>query len=361
MAAAAPQDTFRFGLLTDIQCADKEDTQFEGRTRHYRQVPDKLRAAVGELLRLHADGGRVDSHARAAAGAPAPAPASPGSDSDAANNAGAPAPPPALAGAAAGVGVVPPGLAALLHLGDMIDGYPGDPSDTARSLTDLNLVISELGRAEAAGVRVVHTLGNHDLAVPRAELAVALGLPAGRGGYHSARLAEGWRVVVLDTTEISVYGRGEGAPETAEARATLAALAAAGAPNATEWNSGAGAAQRAWLRAELAAAAAAGERVVAAAHHPLAEGSAPAHYLAWDHAELRAALEDTPGLVPLVLTGHFHAGGAVRSNGTSYVTLEGLVEAPPGSNAYAVVEVAPAAGTITVHGGGYATSRVLAI
>lgn len=91
------------------------------------------------------------------------------------------------------------------------------------------------------------------------------------------------------------------APETAEAHRVFADLKARGAPNAMDWNSGAGAAQLGWLRAELAAAAAAGERVIAAAHHPLVEGSAPAHYLAWNHEEIRAALEERPGLVPLVV------------------------------------------------------------
>ncbi len=57
------------------------------------------------------------------------------------------------------------------------------------------------------------------------------------------------------------------------------------------------------------------------------------------------------------LTGHFHAGAAAEVNGTHYVTLEGLVEAPSGSNAFAVVTIG--ADAITIRAGGYASSRVL--
>jgi hypothetical protein len=49
----------------------------------------------------------------------------------------------------------------------------------------------------------------------------------------------------------------------------------------------------------------------------------------------------------------------MQVNGTHYVTLEGLVESPTGSNSFAVVSVSPADGTITIAGGGYASGRVL--
>lgn len=148
----------------------KDNTHFEGRTRHHRQVPAKLRAAVNAFLHAHAASPAANNAAGGAAGGP---------------------------------------LAALLHLGDMIDGYPGHPDGAALSRRDLGLVLAELGRVEAAGPRVFHTLGNHDLAVPRAELAAALQLPEGSSGYYAAPLAEGWRLVVLDTTDISLYGRGQ--------------------------------------------------------------------------------------------------------------------------------------------------------
>lgn len=88
-------------------------------------------------------------------------------------------------------------------------GHAGAPDNEARSAADLATVTSELARLSEAGVPVRHCLGNHDLAVPRPRLLASLGLPplpAGSSGYFSAPLAEGWRLVVLDTTEVSVYG-----------------------------------------------------------------------------------------------------------------------------------------------------------
>jgi hypothetical protein len=63
---------------------------------------------------------------------------------------------------------------------------------------------------------------------------------------------------------------------------------------------------------------------------------------------------------PLQLAGHYHPGGAaVGPTGVHYVTLEGLVEAPEGSNAYALVDVFN--DRIRVRGYGAATSRELAL
>jgi 3',5'-cyclic AMP phosphodiesterase CpdA len=95
----------------------------------------------------------------------------------------------------------------------------------------------------------------------------------------------------------------QGAPNAAEARRWLDAHPASEHPNAQPWNGGLSAAQFAWLHAELAAAKAGGERAIVACHHPLAPGSAPAHYLAWDHAAIRAALEEAPGVVALAVGG----------------------------------------------------------
>ena len=66
-----------------------------------------------------------------------------------------------------------------------------------------------------------------------------------------------------------------------------------------------------------------------------------------------------PHFASTQLTGHFHAGGAVKANGVHYVTYEGLVEAPPGSNSYAIVEVGD--NKISIRGGGYGASRDLKI
>jgi hypothetical protein len=48
-----------------------------------------------------------------------------------------------------------------------------------------------------------------------------------------------------------------------------------------------------------AAAAAADQRVIVACHHPLAPGSAPEQYLAWNYQELLALLEQHAGTLSI--------------------------------------------------------------
>ncbi|KIZ05411.1 hypothetical protein MNEG_2546 [Monoraphidium neglectum] len=328
--AWAEAPLFTFAVLSDIQYADKEDGHFDGRTQRFRQVPAKLKGVVDAILTEHTrllqrgGGSGGDSGGGAAAGLDGAASGG-GADGGSSDGGG---------GAPAG------GLVAALHLGDIIDGYgPDDPDHDLKSRRDLDLILAQLDRLPAAGVPLRHVLGNHCFAVPRAELLGRLGFPQGSSGYYSARLAPGWRLLVLDTTDISLFGHEEGSPEAAEAAAWLAAHPTPAHPNAQPWNGGVGAAQAAWLRAQLDDVAAEGGRVVVAAHHPLAPGAAPDAYLGWGHAELRAAFEERPGVVALVLAGHYHPGGAAEVGGLHYVTCEGLLEAPPGSDAYAFVDV----------------------
>lgn len=126
--------------------------------QRHREVPGKLRAAVDDIIRVHKE----------------------------ASN--------------------PGGLAAALHLGDIIDGYANDPDEEARSAHDLDAVLAELQRLEAAGVPMRHVFGNHCFALPRAVLLQRLGFPEGSSGYYSVELGPGWRLVVLDTTDLSLYG-----------------------------------------------------------------------------------------------------------------------------------------------------------
>lgn len=61
----------------------------------------------------------------------------------------------------------------------------------------------------------------------------------------------------------------------------------------------------------------------------------------------------------LALAGHDHMGGCACINGRHFVTLEALLEAPPGSNAFAVLHVF--GDRIRIAGSGSVTSRELAV
>lgn len=89
-------------------------------------------------------------------------------------------------------------LACVLSLGDLVDGRESEEATTA----DLRRVMAQFGRL---AVPVHHTIGNHCLKhLPRASLLAALKL---QSSYYCAELAPGWRLLVLDTTELSTHGR----------------------------------------------------------------------------------------------------------------------------------------------------------
>lgn len=285
-ASTPPEPLFRFGLLADVQYADKADAG----ARRYRLALEHLDDCVADLI---------------------------GRD-----------------------------LAFVVQLGDVIDGR-GEPGG---SRIDLEQVLSRL---ESIGVPLVHVVGNHCLAVPRTELLPRLGLESGRQSF--AR--DGWRFLVLDTLELSVCGVPADDPLAVEAESWLLENADSGELNVQRWNGGAGAAQRAWLQSELVAAEAAGERVVVLGHLPiLLEASGP-YYLLWDHAEVLELLQSTPAVLTY-LAGHDHSGGYAQQAGIHHLTLPSMLEAPKGTNAYAVVEVWP--DRLEVRGVGEVTDRTLA-
>lgn len=129
-------------------------------------------------------------------------------------------------------------------------------------------------------------------------------------------------------------------------------------PQMSAWNGGITRRQLAWLQGELAAAEAAGERVVLACHHQVGEGAARATHMAWNWEAISAAALSSPAF-RLCVAGHDHVGGYAAHEGRHFVTLEALLEAPPGGNAYAVVHVH--ADRLVIEGRGALTSRELAV
>lgn len=236
-------------------------------------------------------------------------------------------------------------LAFVVQLGDVIQGR----AERADSRSDLERVLAPL---EGLGVPLVHVVGNHCLALPRAELEARLGLE--RGWQSFAR--DGWRFVVIDSMELSLRGVPPDHPRARDAAEWLAAHAIEDFPHANEWNGGVSVGQLTWLCETLAAAAASGERAVVFGHHPVALAAARPNYLMWTHTEVRAALEESESTVAY-FCGHDHRGGYARSGSVHHCTLPGMVAAPRGSNAYAVVEVF--GDRLVVRGVGEVGDRVL--
>ena len=102
------------------------------------------------------------------------------------------------------------------------------------------------------GVPMYHCLGNHDLNLPRAEVVSrALGCP---GPYFTTPLPRGWRLVVLDTTELNPRFSSHGTEEFSEGMRFLEeAVAGSRISDLRPWGGGVGSQQLEWLKATLAA------------------------------------------------------------------------------------------------------------
>ncbi|GAX74983.1 hypothetical protein CEUSTIGMA_g2429.t1 [Chlamydomonas eustigma] len=294
---AAPM--YSFGIIGDPQYADKDNGNVEGRVQRHREVPGKLKQAVDSML----------------------------------NHAAEP-------------------LSMVLLLGDFIDGR----FDEAGSQEDLSLLAGILEGLNP--IPTFHVIGNHDLAFTTREHWFKT-VKAPLKSYYSRSFAPGWRLVVLDTTDMSPHsGYPPGSPEAQEAAEYLKNHPQTDQdPQMTDWNGGVGQKQMSWLKSELAAAAAAGEKVITAGHHPIGEGSSRRTHTAWNWRELQDVLTSKQYTVKLHLSGHDHMGGYSFVNGVHFVTMEAMLEAPPGSNAYAVACILP--DSIEIKGVGSAKSHFL--
>lgn len=167
--------------------------------------------------------------------------------------------------------------------------------------------------------------------------------------YHFRR--EGWRFIVLDTSDVSLHANPPGSEKYELAQAILADLEARGAVNAKSFNGAVGDVQLAWLRDTLAGAARRGEKTIVLSHMPV-HPKGP--HNAWNDDALIDVLE-AHGNVVAYFNGHNHQGNYGERNGIDYVNLHGMVELD--TNAYAIVRVRP--GRLEIEGYGREPDRVL--
>ena len=195
--------------------------------------------------------------------------------------------------------------------------------------------------------------GNHDFFVAPAQLGDVhkrLGMPA---AWHDFARG-GFRFVVIDGNEISLFSTPEGHPRHTLAQQRLETLLGEGAINAKEWNGGISDEQFDWLEAVLARASAADEKVVVMGHYPLYPENE--HNL-WG-AERLTDLFARSGNVIAYLNGHNHVGNLGRTGSTWYVNFKGMVDTQA-ENTFAVVEIF--ADRIEIIGHGREESRTLAL
>lgn len=210
-------------------------------------------------------------------------------------------------------------LAFIVHVGDIID----------RDEESFEVMLPIIERSK---VPHYHVLGNHDFPVPYLRVLAKLGLE--RGYYDFGH--QGWRFIVLDANELSIYANPEGSKAYQEASRMLEALTARGAVNAQEWNGAISRQQLDWLAKTLETSAQAGEQAVIINHFPAYPENV---HNFWNDREVIGLLEQHEHVVAY-FNGHNHAGNYGVKRGIHYVTLHGVVETP-NSSAYGVAEVYP--------------------
>ena len=222
-------------------------------------------------------------------------------------------------------------LSFCVHLGDLIDRE-------WKSYDDLERPISRSRH------RWHHLLGNHDFEVldrQKGGVPKRMGMAWRYGSFDQG----GFRFLVLDTNDVSVYAHAAGTPEHAAAKKELERVTAAKLRQAKPWNGAVGAAQLTWLERACAAAKVTGRKVIILAHHPVFP--AGAHNL-WNEDQMLALLDRNPNVVAW-LNGHNHAGNFGERNGVPFVNFHGMVETD-NSNAFATARIFPDRLVIEGHG-----------
>jgi manganese-dependent ADP-ribose/CDP-alcohol diphosphatase len=282
-----------------------------------------------------------------------------------------------------------PELDFVLHNGDIIDhqcafDFEADAfKPKHEAMSALGEVMSVLSEARCENWHF--TVGNHELYnFTRDELRDGVAAPgatlpfrcadASGDFFYAFKPCAGWRVLVLDAYDVSIYRNGRERGLDAEALATLCANNAncdayvAANPDILEtermsgtfpyfkdleglnsrwvpFNGGVGETQLRWVKEQLEEAAAADERVVLFSHllvHPESTAKRSGRTLLWNFQDLLDVLEH-PGVsdrVAAVISGHQHDGGVYTSqHGTHYVVMESPIVAEKGyPGPYAVVE-----------------------
>ena len=230
-------------------------------------------------------------------------------------------------------------LAFAIQLGDLIQG------NRQHTRNEFEHIASILDRVESP---LKHVIGNHCLELPLKLLRSRLQF---QQTYYSFSKAS-YRFIVLHSMDVSIYSQ----PYDLQAY-QQALLYLEQNPIVKKWSGGLGNVQTRWLTGELELAKHHKEKVIVFNHLPIHEDTTDIdHGILWNHKEIKSLFQQS-GVVVAHFNGHYHKGGYAYDNGIHYVTLEALVEAPEGKNAYGIVDIY--SDCVVIKGYGSLTSRTL--
>ena len=224
-----------------------------------------------------------------------------------------------------------PKIKLIVQLGDLVDGSNAQQLGQSKAALEQTLAVLRHAPCETT-----HVLGNHDLYnFSRAALA-ELAEPTGFGaGHYSLTVGCAWRVVVVDSYQISAVGWPESDPRHARANDLLVEKNHNIAAGAKDWlagmkgparrytplNGALGEEQREWLRGELEAAARQAQRVILLSHCVVHPNACDGTTMLWDSPEVLEVIHGV-GVVAAVICGHDHKGGYhLDAKGLHHLTL----------------------------------------
>eukprot|EP01130_Rhizamoeba_saxonica_P017123 TRINITY_DN8166_c0_g1_i2.p1 TRINITY_DN8166_c0_g1~~TRINITY_DN8166_c0_g1_i2.p1 ORF type:complete len:306 (-),score=53.95 TRINITY_DN8166_c0_g1_i2:24-941(-) len=239
-------------------------------------------------------------------------------------------------------------ISTVIQLGDIIDGNcaKGGYPESKRCL---DIILNELAQFELYNI-----MGNHELYNFSEEQCKTLLFGNVDNFYHDFSPYSGWRFVVLNSFEISVLCDDDST--TQEAYRIMAQhnhndvstflndwsegligkqlkyLPYNGAATTTQLN---------WLRSTLEKATTNDEKVIVFSHVPICEGSSSLKCLMWNNEDILKILHDYD-CVKAVLAGHEHSGGYILdTKDIHHVTLASPLHCELDSTAYGLVRVYP--------------------
>nr|XP_057917591.1 manganese-dependent ADP-ribose/CDP-alcohol diphosphatase [Doryrhamphus excisus] len=243
----------------------------------------------------------------------------------------------------------------ILQLGDIIDGFNKDHGASSGAL-DRVLEEFSLGSMD-----VHHVWGNHELYnFTRSELlksrlnsgVLADGRAGGDIYAYSFSPFPGFTFVVLDAYDVSLLGVEEDSPRYQSAFTFIKQHNNNEDLNCppvefdslkqrfTKFNGGFSVTQLDWLNRVLTSADKEQEKVSIVSHLPVHPCSTTPICLAWNFEELLSIIQRHSSVVCFI-AGHDHDGGYYwdESTGVHHLTLEAVIETPPGNNAFGTVSV----------------------
>ncbi|KAM4031580.1 manganese-dependent ADP-ribose/CDP-alcohol diphosphatase isoform 1-T3 [Anomaloglossus baeobatrachus] len=261
----------------------------------------------------------------------------------------------------------------VLQLGDIIDGYN---KRAGRSEKSLEVVLS---MTKVALMPFHHVWGNHEFYnftrdylmdsklnttwledKQTEELDQSCGGTSEKKDYYAYHFSPHtkFRFVMVDTYDLNVIS---GGASNEKNRKSLHLLASREYNlidyHMTEFNGGMSQEQLAWLNDVLTYSDKNGEKVIIAGHIPIHPNAKRSLCLAWNYDEILKTIYCHPSVV-CYFAGHDHSGGYYRdSHGVHHVTMEGVIESLPGTNAFGTVLVYEDG--LLLHGRGRVKDRFL--